>query len=226
MCGDSFLLHLQCQFLFRSDLIMNKKVTQKRGRAKSKAKKKTNKERQNRRPGKAQNNKQQRKPNKRRNSLECITVRVYGEYDCKRCNVRWSSPRTWQMQSPSGKVQQLYSQECEYCGDEVFAYYVHDLCRSCQDWPCRCEIRVYGWYRCQKCSKIWESAYAYQEKGTGYQLYGQECKRCGANNYPYRTEPLLKPDNDEERHTDMNKNHIQELCGKCKNKKHPCSWQY
>ena len=91
---------------------------------------------------------------------------------------------------------------------------------------------VYGWYRCNKCWKTWESAYTWKIKGTEKVYYKQDCKSCGTARFPYKTEPitcqkcLKRPCICEKRHSDLKKNHIQSLCHKCRNKSNPCSFQY
>ena len=173
---------------------------------------------------KIENNKIRRskkKVSKNKRKPKETLVRVYGKYHCRHCNVRWASAGTYQ----SGDGSILYSQECLECGYGVYAHYIRDLCDDCGSWPCRCEHKVYGYYRCKKCKKVWESAYTFEERGTGYIIYPQQCKRCRVNNKAYRTEELLIPYDDDARKNDLEKPHLQALCGRCRHKQFPCNYQ-
>jgi hypothetical protein len=44
--------------------------------------------------------------------------------------------------------------------------------------------------------------------------FGQQCQSCKKNVYPYEQTPLNKPDGGSK--IDTTKEHLQELCGKCK----------
>jgi hypothetical protein len=38
--------------------------------------------------------------------------------------------------------------------------------------------RKYGYFKCHKCNKSWESAYTWVIKGTDKVHFKQECKKC------------------------------------------------
>eukprot|EP01084_Bolivina_argentea_P125354 222119_1 len=165
----------------------------------------------------AKKNKKKKSNVKNRNrKKEPQLFKVYGDYHCLYCNLRWCSTRTLQ----TADRKRLYAQQCE-CGYDVFAYYVHNLCRDCKNYPCRCEERVFGYYECRRCRKRWQSAYTFVEKGTTYAIYGQQCKRCKLNNFAVETKRLERNKN-----PDSKKNHIQSLCGRCKYKSVPCTFSY
>ena len=73
--------------------------------------------------------------------------------------------------------------------------------------------RVYGYFKCTICRRKWES-------GNSWANYGQQCKRCKINIYPYRQENLQRNEEEEEEeevsHIDKNKPHLSSLCQKCK----------
>jgi hypothetical protein len=73
--------------------------------------------------------------------------------------------------------------------------------------PYQGEKRCYGYFECTACDKLWES-------GNSWADTYQECKRCGGGVYPYKQKPLDKKDGEEK--VDLNKPHLEELCGKCK----------
>ena len=210
----------------------NQKKKAKKNNQKNKSKNKNNNKRgSNRNQKKSQNQNKGRKSKSNKNKRNSgkskqRLVRVYGDYHCKYCNVRWSSTSTYQ--SKDRKI--LYSQECLECGSEVYAYYVHDLCSGCNDYPCqwkcyyhndclKCNCpatnRVYGYYQCRKCNKTWESAYTWIKTATGYIVHGQQCKRCKLENIAYDCRALEGNGRSQE-------SHIKELCGKCKNKRYSC----
>ena len=196
-------------------------------RKKSKNKKKNNQKkyhndpkrasRQNKKKVQKKRKKPQQKKNKSKGKSKANKklVRVYGKYHCLECDEKWESTSSYQ----SRDKKESYSQECFECGYGVYPYYIHQLCRKCNDWPCRCEHRVYGYYRCRKCKKGWESSWTFEEYGTGYILYGQQCKRCKVMNDAYKTQELER----NKGNIDEKKPHIQELCERCKYKQNPCS---
>mmetsp|Transcript_18775 Transcript_18775/g.16714 ORF Transcript_18775/g.16714 Transcript_18775/m.16714 type:complete len:168 (+) Transcript_18775:56-559(+) len=51
--------------------------------------------------------------------------------------------------------------------------------------------KVYGFYKCNNCFKIWESAYTWKVKGTEKIYYKQDCKSCGYSKFPYHHEPIV-----------------------------------
>ena len=202
---------------------MNKSTNQKRKKKKNNQKNKsknnnnTKVSRTNQRKSRNQGKSRKAKSNKNNNrKTKEIMVRVYGDYHCKECNVRWSSSRTYQ----SMDKRTLYSQECLECGYGVYAYYVHDLCDKCNNWPCRCEKKVYGYYECRNCKKDWQSAYTWMEKGTGRIIYGQQCKRCKLYNKAKDVEELIGSNRQ------IKRPHERSLCGKCQKNGYPCDDSY
>ena len=67
-----------------------------------------------------------------------------------------------------------------------------------------------GYYKCA-CKKEWKSAYSWSNTP-------QTCKECNLDVYPYKQH---KPTNCKVKNK---KEHIQHLCGKCKNKEHACNF--
>ncbi|CAL1533706.1 unnamed protein product [Lymnaea stagnalis] len=87
--------------------------------------------------------------------------------------------------------------------------------------------RMYGFFRCSQCDKLWESSHVYCEPGTDEPRYGQECKDCRVVCMPYRVERIVCSgcgheectcDEDERlaRHINPNRAHRIDLCGKCR----------
>ncbi|CAL1533705.1 unnamed protein product [Lymnaea stagnalis] len=84
--------------------------------------------------------------------------------------------------------------------------------------------RMYGYFRCTQCSKVWESSHVYCPRGSTTASYGQECKDCRVMCLPYRVGRIkcslcgeiecrcLRSD----RHVDPNKSHRADLCAKCR----------
>jgi len=70
----------------------------------------------------------------------------------------------------------------------------------------------FGFYNCSACEKGWTSAYSWANTS-------QSCKECKAAVYPYRQDKH-KCRNGTKHKDDK---HVQELCGKCKNKKIGCN---
>jgi len=124
---------------------------------------------------------------------------------------------------------------CEHCP-------CHCVCKSCgsAQKECTCEARVYGYYRCSECGKTWESAYTFVRSGgktgeTGkyaHVVYGQQCKGCECDKFHLAMKwekivcqkCLVKPCVcKDKRHINHEKNHMQSLCERCKNKENPCS---
>ena len=84
--------------------------------------------------------------------------------------------------------------------------------------------RKYAYYRCQ-CSHYWESAFTYVHKDGPKVAFKQDCAKCAAAVFPYKTEPLKCPqcqrtdcvcEDSDGRHNDLKKNHRSDLCHKCK----------
>jgi len=124
---------------------------------------------------------------------------VYGFFACMRCMLQWESPDT--IQRANGKY---VGQACSDCKQQISPHKTVALCRSCEDYPCKCKRktgrakanrkqrqnsdrpkngRVYGYYRCSVCRRGWESAYTFVEGGKA--KFGQKCKRasCRSNKY-------------------------------------------
>lgn len=116
------------------------------------------------------------------------------------------------------------------------------LCTGCRHFmrECTCEVRVYGYYRCSNCGKTWESAYTFVRGGgkTGLKgkfahvAHGQQCKGCDNEDFHLAVKwdrivcqkCLVKPCVCKgKRHINHDKNHMQDLCERCKNKENPCS---
>ena len=210
----------------------NKKRNRNKNNQKNKSRNNNNKKVSRRNQGKSQNQNKSRKAqsnkNNNRKSKE-ILVRVYGEYHCQECDAQWTSKGTYVSQDG----QTLYSQECLECGLEVYADYIDDLCYKCNVYPCCCrcyvtdcnkypfckckfEQRVYGYYECRNCAKTWESAYTYVEKGPGYVIYRQQCKRCKLYNKADEVEELIRSIRKSK------KPHERSLCERCKKNGYPC----
>ena len=85
----------------------------------------------------------------------------------------------------------------------------------------RCSRR-YGYYRCYRCRRTWQSAYTWCEIGTCDPVHPQNCKRCNQSVLAHEVQELLKPDPEKQRHIDVSKRHVQELCHRCRNKPYPC----
>ena len=70
--------------------------------------------------------------------------------------------------------------------------------------------RFYGHYQCENCSNRWKS-------GNAWQGYTQDCKNCGAKNWPFKVYHL-------EQSVDPldGKPHKSELCGKCQELGYNC----
>lgn len=73
--------------------------------------------------------------------------------------------------------------------------------------------RCFGHYQCSKCTRKWQSAYSWANKG-------QECQRCSIMIYPHRQEPLKK--GEEESKIDKNKSHDGSRCEKCQQLGYSC----
>uniref|UniRef100_T1IUJ1 3CxxC-type domain-containing protein n=1 Tax=Strigamia maritima TaxID=126957 RepID=T1IUJ1_STRMM len=73
--------------------------------------------------------------------------------------------------------------------------------------PYQGKDRCFGEYKCSSCGRQWMS-------GNSWANYGQECKECKINVYPFKQTPLEKPDGLDK--SDLNKPHPQNLCEKCK----------
>ncbi|XP_063541065.1 zinc finger CCHC domain-containing protein 24-like isoform X2 [Cydia strobilella] len=67
--------------------------------------------------------------------------------------------------------------------------------------------RCFGEYTCTQCGRTWMSA-------NSWAGYGQECTSCLINVYPHKQRPLQKPDGLDK--GDMEKEHLQSHCQKCK----------
>ncbi|XP_059172249.1 zygote arrest protein 1-like [Physella acuta] len=84
--------------------------------------------------------------------------------------------------------------------------------------------RFYGFFRCPKCRKTWESTHVYCKPRTLTAVYGQECKECRVECRPYKVEKLICSVCHsvecvclfKERHVDKTKHHRSDLCLKCK----------
>lgn len=89
--------------------------------------------------------------------------------------------------------------------------------------------RRYGYFRCTKCNKLWESSLVYCRAGTDDPVYQQDCKACNTACFPCRVEKIVcskcgrtecictKEDlEDKKRHTDPNKPHRSDLCHRCR----------
>ena len=81
--------------------------------------------------------------------------------------------------------------------------------KSTGETPYQGDGRCYGYFKCTSCGRNWES-------GNSWKNTFQMCKRCNLKIFPYKQTELLKPKLGEERKVDVNKNHEQSLCGKCK----------
>ncbi|CAL1268873.1 unnamed protein product [Larinioides sclopetarius] len=73
--------------------------------------------------------------------------------------------------------------------------------------------RCFGEYQCPKCNRRWMS-------GSSWANMGQQCSTCGFNVYPQKQRPLEKPEGLDT--SDINKEHPQHLCEKCKKLGHNC----
>lgn len=73
--------------------------------------------------------------------------------------------------------------------------------------PYQGKKRCFGEYKCPKCKRKWMS-------GNSWANMGQECIKCHINVYPHKQRPLEKPDGLDV--SDLNKEHPQHLCQKCK----------
>ncbi|XP_065333486.1 zinc finger CCHC domain-containing protein 24-like [Cloeon dipterum] len=78
--------------------------------------------------------------------------------------------------------------------------------------------RVFGEFRCTKCSRKWMS-------GNSWANMGQECQSCKVNVYPYKQTPLEKTTSDQDK-CDLQKAHLSSLCEKCKILGYNCRSNY
>jgi hypothetical protein len=66
--------------------------------------------------------------------------------------------------------------------------------------------KMFGYYKCEECKRHWQSAHSWRG-------FGQKCKGCGKNTFPFKQEKLIRS---EENKIDVNKPHEKHLCQKCK----------
>ncbi|KXZ54420.1 hypothetical protein GPECTOR_5g74 [Gonium pectorale] len=77
--------------------------------------------------------------------------------------------------------------------------------------------RCFGYFRCDGCSREWQSGFSWANKG-------QDCKHCNVLVYPYEQRPLEKRQGEQDdSKIDPTKPHPAELCGKCKELGYSCT---
>lgn len=92
--------------------------------------------------------------------------------------------------------------------------------------------RKFGEFRCSKCKKQWHSAVVWCNQG-GNAEYGQKCKKCKIQVFPFRISELNCPkcgesvkececEKQKKIVYDENKPHRTELCGRCIQLGRPC----
>lgn len=64
--------------------------------------------------------------------------------------------------------------------------------------------KKFGYFRCGKCNREWQSAHSWRD-------FGQKCQKCGTNVKPYQRENLIASNK-----IDPNKPHQRSMCEKCK----------
>lgn len=77
----------------------------------------------------------------------------------------------------------------------------------------------YGYYRCPKCKRTWQSAFSWVNKF-------QKCKGCEKPVYPYRQDEFQRREDsssDDNEDESSKRPHDQARCEKCKYLEHPCS---
>jgi hypothetical protein len=82
--------------------------------------------------------------------------------------------------------------------------------------PYQGKHKTFGYYHCDTCKYEWHS-------GNSWANTSQTCKKCMIDIYPYRQE---KPEKNKIE-LNKNKNHNQDLCGKCRDlpKIYACSYK-
>lgn len=92
--------------------------------------------------------------------------------------------------------------------------------------------RMYGYFKCWSCKKRWESSHVYCKPGTNEAEYGQECKSCRVMCMPNKVDRLICSrcglqdcECGKDRHTDLNKPHLDHLCAKCR-AGYPCVMKF
>lgn len=79
--------------------------------------------------------------------------------------------------------------------------------------PYQGKRRCFGEYTCSSCNRTWMS-------GNSWADMGQKCKHCQIMVYPHKQRPLEKPNGMDV--SDMNIEHPQHLCEKCKRLGYSC----
>ena len=119
---------------------------------------------------------------------------------------------------------QIFNQDkaqyyCEQCDRE----WNNDLSQQC--WECNqivlpMEIQKYGFYNCTSCKHKWSSAWTFViEEYTFEPLYWQQCHKCTEEVWANYITPLKSRNKKKEKQ----KQHLQELCGRCKARNCPCT---
>lgn len=149
--------------------------------------------------------------------------RLYGYYHCFVCTKKWESTHAYDG----------YKQACKSCySDEegyvwVYPYQTERLiCSKCGEIYCICEriVKVRGCFYCEPCDNEWENTFELTYNGyVNLKQIGDDvediCYDCDELVIAYDYKAKLE----NKRHTDPKKPHIQKLCQKCKDKRHPCS---
>ena len=76
--------------------------------------------------------------------------------------------------------------------------------------------RCFGYFKCGRCSRSWQSGNSWANKG-------QQCQRCLVMIYPYKQESLVKPSDNK---IDTSKSHDVSKCEKCQNLGRSCRGYY
>lgn len=75
--------------------------------------------------------------------------------------------------------------------------------------------RVFGWFGCKLCHHEWTSAYTYNIKDTKKTYFRQQCLNCQESVFPYKTQKLMAPDNDDFKTFKKDAHHREDLCDAC-----------
>ncbi|XP_043229905.1 zinc finger CCHC domain-containing protein 24-like [Amphibalanus amphitrite] len=106
--------------------------------------------------------------------------------------------------------------KCGVC-KEVGDHFINDCptaAETGQRTPYQGKRRCFGQYQCSSCLRLWVSSRSWANTQ-------QACQDCKVYVYPHRQRSLYKPQGMDDV-CDLDKNHQQQLCGRCHRLGHSC----